>query len=303
MKILVGILYCIENEFSACVESIEQQTYQNYDFFVIENLPKKEAHQKLYGKFSEGASTYDIFIKLDADMVLCRDTYFEEVVREFSADPDLTLLQVAVHDFFTDQLIFGLHNYRNTMKWGERNEVLFTDRQTTSTKTISDSEKLAPAAFHCPNPSEFQAFHFGVHKAVKVTQIGQKYKNMKSRNVHWSNIMRMRYQYQTKEDTRLGYAVLGSEMAFKYRFTHQQVDYGDAILNHHFTSVNNLTQDELAQTIERHTIFRYWPATFRFMGILLRIEHGSIFRASMATYYEVAKSVIKRFTREKSKVQ
>ncbi len=70
MKILIGILYCIENERDACVKSIEAQTHRDFDYFIVENLPKKEAHHQLYTRFAASATEYDIFVKLDADMVI-----------------------------------------------------------------------------------------------------------------------------------------------------------------------------------------------------------------------------------------
>ena len=48
MKIYVGTLYSGENEFEECVAAIQNQTYKNYDHFVIRDLPNKEAHVTLF---------------------------------------------------------------------------------------------------------------------------------------------------------------------------------------------------------------------------------------------------------------
>ena len=299
MKILVGILYCIENELSACIQSIKNQTHQDFHYFIIENLPKKEAHDQLYTKFSASQHEYDIFIKIDADMVLSRNTYFEEVIDVFSNDHELVLLQVAVYDFFSDQLIFGLHNYRNTMRWRLRDEVLFTDRQNTSEKSVNDSTKLAPAALHCPDPSPFQAFHFGVHKAVKVMQIGRADKNMKARNIHWDNIQRTKEHFRRNKDKQLGFAVLGSEIAFRHRFTHRQVDYHDALLQQYFNSINNKSLGEIEEAIRQNAIFRKVPSPIRLALISVVSEGNAIFHISWFTYYQILKNTIKRLFNSK----
>lgn len=53
MKVLVGTLYSGENEFSECKESLEKQTHKGFEHLIIENLPKKEAHHKLFSTFME----------------------------------------------------------------------------------------------------------------------------------------------------------------------------------------------------------------------------------------------------------
>lgn len=303
MRILVGIMYCIENELDACIAAIQRQTYQKYDYFVVDNLPNKEAHDKLYQTFMNASDEYQLFVKIDADMVLCRNTYFAEVVQEFSADPELTLLQVAVYDFFTDQLIFGQHNYRSTVRWNTNEQELFTDKQSISEKIVNDSNTLAPAAVHCPDPSHFQAFHFGVHKAVKVMQIGIVHKSLKGRSVHWDNILRMRAHFDKNRDKRLGYAVLGAAIAFKHKFTYQQVDYVNPLLNQHFSAVESLSLTSIIQAIHENTVFRKYPSVLRLILVSLFSEHNSIFQVPWTTYYTVIKSVIRTLTEDKKAVR
>lgn len=51
MRLFVGTLYTIENEFDECVASIALQSYRNFQHFVFRNLPNKEAHDALYSAF------------------------------------------------------------------------------------------------------------------------------------------------------------------------------------------------------------------------------------------------------------
>ncbi len=224
------------------------------------------------------------------------------MLAEFAADPELGLLQVAVYDFFTDQLIFGQHNYRNTIRWDTRTDQLFTDKQTTSQKRVNDSSKLAPAAFHCPDPSPFQAFHFGVHKAVKVMQVGAANKRVEPRNIHWDNFLRTRAHFKRNDDIRLGYAVLGAEIAFKQRFTYRQVDYGDRLLQQHFSAVKNLSLPEVKQTIWAHTIFKRFPSFVRLALVSLLSEQKAMINIPLSTYYMVLKNTVKRLFEENNDV-
>jgi hypothetical protein len=127
MKLLVGVLHTIENEFEECLAAIRRQTHTAVDVFVIEKLRNREAHERLYRTFMERAGEFDVFVKVDADMVLCRDDFFAGVARVFRESPDVDRLYVAVDDFFTQKLIMGLNCYRNTVRWPSSSEDLFVD--------------------------------------------------------------------------------------------------------------------------------------------------------------------------------
>ncbi len=239
MKLLIGILYTIENEFPQCIEAIEKQTYQNFDYFVIENLPNKEAHDTLYQRFMDGATEYDLFIKIDADMVLTRDTFFEEVVKKMSENPEVEHLAIAVHDFFTNRLIWGLNVYRNTVKWDNGNESIFVDRGLTrKLNRLADYQDLAPAAYHCPNPSDFQSFHFGLHKAIKVTQKNVSPYREGSGLSHWVNILNLKQHYQATNDKRLELALFGALYALLKKWNASHVNYSNSLTYRTFERIS-----------------------------------------------------------------
>jgi len=104
-RILVGTLYAGENEFEECLASIKRQTYRGWSHFVIRDLPKQEAHKKLYQTFMNRADEFDLFIKVDSDMVIENENLFKGIAARFKGDPSLEQLSIAVKDFFTDQLI------------------------------------------------------------------------------------------------------------------------------------------------------------------------------------------------------
>ena len=227
MKILVGILHTIENEFEECLSSLNQQTYQNYEYFVLHNLPDRQAHDELYLMFMDNNDRFDLFIKLDADMVIIKKDLFKNIVEVFKENPDIDLFTIYVHDFYTDRIISGLHTFRHTVRWEIRQNNVFTDDHLIpSWKTLQDKNKLAPAAYQCKNPSPYQAFHTGMHRGIKIRQA---YRNLFKRFSwyigHVDNVKLCWENFCRKRDIRLGYASLGAELAIKGDFCAEHINY------------------------------------------------------------------------------
>ncbi len=224
MKLLIGILYCGENEYKQCREAIRKQTYQNYDVFVIENRPNKEAHDLLYQRFMENADTCDIFIKIDADMVLRSERFFEKMLEEVKKHPDVERFSFAVHDYFTDRLIFGLHAFKSSVTFRKNIDGVYTDRvdNTKNQKDYADEDEfLVPAAYHCPNPSEKQAFHFGIHKAMKIVA--------KNNFRTIENIIVIYSIYKKTKNRLLGMAFLGLFSGVFYKINPEGISYNNKL--------------------------------------------------------------------------
>jgi len=271
MKIFVGTLKTIENEFGECVASIERQTYQNFEHFVFEDLPNKEAHDMLYRSFMERSGEFDLMIKVDADMVIENEDLFAGIVERFEEHPQLQDLEIAVHDFFSDRLIWGMHAYRDTMEWKRGEENLFVDRAEVPDEAhIQDDEDLAPAAIHCKNPSPFQAFHYGVHKALKMIQPGRWPKNTSHTQFHWTNIQETRQHFYDTEDHRLGFAVLGAEYCFRKDIKPKHISYDNPYLRNRFERFENLDSDELRAEIGRLARYSFLPDAARRRVLVLR---------------------------------
>lgn len=198
MKLLVATLKTIEQEFEMCCESIKSQEYSNYDHIVIENMRKAEAHDKLYGMFQNSSDQYDLLIKIDADMVIDDINLFKKVVEEFVENERLDHLIVPVYDHFIKMNIDGVNVYRNTVKWQPNEDNYYTDRGQVD-NTIMDCKRWTvnesmPIIHHCPNPSSFQSFHYGMHRAIKAFQFkkrGEFYKGAK----HWGGFGHIKDNY------------------------------------------------------------------------------------------------------------
>lgn len=245
MKVLVGLMYCGENEYENSQWSLQQQSYTNYDVFKVEKLPNKEAHDTMYGTFMANAGGYDLFMKLDADMVLCRTDFLERAVGVFRNQPQIDDLQIGVHDFFTDRLIYGLHLYSNRVKWGRSEEKVFVDMIDQRQTRAQDMKVLAPAAWHCPNPSDIQAFHFGVHKAIKILQIGALQPNPNNRKVHTDNILKVMEQWKKRQDRRLAYAAIGGLLGLVEKVDYRYSDYESKAFRSLYDPIKNLALEEL----------------------------------------------------------
>jgi hypothetical protein len=228
MRLYIGTLHTIENEFDECVQSINAQTYKSFDHYVFKNLPNKEAHVILFKSFLERANEYDVLVKVDADMVLANDALFTGIVSKLKENPWAEIFMIAVHDFFSDQLIWGLAAFRNSVRWDFEKETLFVDRPEVPTnKYLFDNQDLAPAAVHCKKPSPYQAFHYGVHRGLKVIHPSESEKKESSIKTHSQSLERTWEHFQRTGDVRLGLASLGAELAYRKLFTAKDLDYSN----------------------------------------------------------------------------
>jgi hypothetical protein len=260
MRLLVGTLYSAENEFAACCDSIRAQTHDNFEHVVIRDLPKREAHHALYGLFMSKADEYDLLVKIDADMVLVQRDFFRKVVARFTADRELDLLLVAVHDYFTDGLVTGVNIFRNTVRWNLGEEDLFTDRihvEGTVRKAEKDLHDLAPAAWHCPDSGEFQAFHYGFHRGMKAVRGGKR----------WSILRAVLDHYRRNPEPRLALALLGADAALQPRFSVQHISYNDQTVARFFEErYEGQTPEQLNTAVLRSRM--YWILRFRTLNAL-----------------------------------
>jgi hypothetical protein len=232
MRIFVATLYSGENELNECKASVLRQTYRNHTHRVFKHLPNRSANAHLFMTFKELAGEYDLFVRLDADMVIARDDLFEGIVDTFKAQPQVKVLVIAVRDFISDQLMIGLAAYRSNLAWpSEFREDLFTDAVLVQPgEILVDWDRLAPASYHCPNPSDLQCLHYGIQRALKVTQPRQQVKRPAEAKAHWETLERTWSHFLRTGDRRVGLACLGAELAFSGKFGVEHLDYSDPTL-------------------------------------------------------------------------
>ena len=211
-RILIGTLYSGENEFEQCKASVRAQTYPHREHVVFKNLPNKEAHDTLYRTFMERADEFQLFVKLDADMVLGEETLLEQIVDYWRRNDGLDHLSLAVRDWYTDDLMEGMHVFSHRVQWHTRAESRFVDHSPVipgERRNIFDH--TAPVVHHSPDPSPVQAFRFGVHRALKVFQPERTLMQYGQMRYQWEIIKKCWRHFERSRDRRLGLAIVGAE--------------------------------------------------------------------------------------------
>lgn len=168
-RILIVTLSVGEPQLPRLERSIGEQDYpqERLRHIVIRDCPNQDAHQHLYSLFA--ATGFDIMVKLDADMVITRRTFFSEIARFFAAS-DCDMLQCALFDHYSRGPMQGVNAYRNIGEMFHRStESLFTDRTTIPVrKRYVASSAFLDALEHAPEFTAEQAVRFGLHRASKL---------------------------------------------------------------------------------------------------------------------------------------
>lgn len=230
MKCLIGILYSGESQFDACKAAIHSQSHTDWDMFEVSHLPKKEAHQTLFSTFSDNASKFDFFVKIDADMQLCHTGFLTALSHYFATHSDIDQVTMKVDDFYTARHIWGLNSFRSSVTFAE-NDAVYTDKaaqvEDHRIVRLKRHKALVPAALHGYNPSEYQAFYFGCHKAIKVM-------HRQSRS-HMRNIRRLPMAALKIRDRRPLIAFAGAAMTFERNLEPGCLDHNNKELHEIFT--------------------------------------------------------------------
>lgn len=236
VKVMVGTLFSGENEFEECRKSIQNQSYTNLEHKIISNQPKKQAHSQLFGDFFR--SDAQLLLKVDADMVILDPHLIAKLVEIYLSNPDIHIWQFAILDYYTGSEIQGINLFSRQLIWSEdRQDDLFTDRsQSPSSKRRVLWPNFVNSVLHSPNPSEFQAFHFGVHRALKVytsASLGQ----MEKAEEQLMYLERCYKHYTIRRERQLLFACLGAEMALRGIFDIEHVDYTNPKLETIFSTI------------------------------------------------------------------
>lgn len=171
-RVFVGTMYCGEGDYLECHRALAKQTGVTITHRLISDLPEKEAHNTLWATWRTVKHEHDMFVKLDADTVLAHDEVLLEFWRMMQANARITGIQAPLHDYFTDGNINGLNCFSPRVTFRDTADELFCDRQVDVdhdivVKADGVSTGLRPAGLHCHHATERQAFHFGIHRALK----------------------------------------------------------------------------------------------------------------------------------------
>lgn len=250
--ILVLTMYSGEGEFDRCRRSLESQIYTAWEHRTFENLPDAEAHALLYRTIMAENQKYDLFFKLDADMVLADSEVLSDLVRVFADWPDLDHLVVAVTDWMTDNYMIGAHLFSNRVWWRHHDETLYVDPDPTfpGQKLIIERPSR-DLVLHSDDPTPLQAFHFGAHRGLQASQSSRALLNLRPHDarIQWQYLARVWCHFESCGDRRLGLAILAADMVFRNLLPATVNEYSDGALLAAFNEVEDLTDSEIRSRV------------------------------------------------------
>lgn len=252
-RILVLTLYAGENEFDRCCASLAAQTYGNWDHKIFKNMGNVEGHHALYSAVMDNADKYDLFIKLDADMLLSGTHVLQDIVGMFKSTADLDHLIVACDDFMTGRPIIGVHTFSNRVRWNRRPDGIFLDPSPSRPGRRKIIEEPETSFFqHTPDPAPFQAFHFGAHRALKLTQRGRSAaeKRTEAMRTQWDTLYHAWEQFRILGDRRHALALVAADMVIAGEIGEGAHDYADLGLRRAFEATVTLSDAELKARLQ-----------------------------------------------------
>lgn len=282
-KVLVGVLYCREADFEECMAAIHSQTGVDVEVVVIRDRPNKAAHEELYEAFMQRSESVDFFAKIDADMIVCDSDFLARVGRLFEETPRARLVTVPVLDYFSGKLIRGLNCFRNNVIWSKSQETVFVDREPVGKKEVLIARHLAPAALHCFRVGGFHAYHYGIHRGLKMRTALLSPHEGGMRRFHVANYFDLvvNAPCAASVDRRLLLARYGMVSALLGGFDPSVVEYSNPTLRSQYErELASLTAEQLLRLILAAE--KSVPCRLRLRMLIARISSSLRRRASVA---------------------
>ncbi len=247
LNVLVGTLYSSEHELDRCVDALQNQHHCHRSHFIIEHMAEKAAHDQLYSRFMHNAGEYDLFLKLDADMILIDPGKLGAAVALFDESPELDHAVFTVQDWMTDSEIVGIHIYRNRVRWTRQQDVLFCDTppDVTGERRFITRGAPSPLAVHSPDPNPAQAFHHGLLLGLKAFQTGITATRPARAFMHWRLLKRLWDHFDRVRDRRLGLALLAVEHVLSHTVTPDFCNYTNPRFWQTFGMYESMTPDQM----------------------------------------------------------
>jgi hypothetical protein len=293
-RVLVLTLYSGEAEYGRCRESLESQTYREWEHRSFEDLPNAEAHAFLYQTIMAESERHDLFFKLDADMVLADDEVLSDLARVFEERADLDHLVVAVSDWMTESRIIGAHLFSNRARWRQHAETLYVDPDPyfPGRKLVVDNPPR-DLILHACDPSPLQAFHFGAHRALQASQVHRNLADFRPHNarLQWQYLDRVWRHFERSEDRRLGLAMLAADKVFRKELPKTANEYSDAALLAAFENAEALDAEEIRRRLDS----RWGQAMARHLTWVRALGPAKTARVAVRGLRDAAASAVKGF--------
>ena len=217
-RVLVLTLRSGEAEFDSCRDAIGRQVGVEVEHVVIADRSNVDAHRELYDCIERRAAEFDLFVKVDADTVLASETVLADIARVMLADPELDHAQFALHDFYTDAPLMGLHAFSPRVRWPRSDEELFVDpAPAIPGRRVDFWVPPFLVGDHSPAPSVEQALGFGVHRTRKALQLDRERISGAQAAQQWRTLLRTWEAFDRTLDFERGVAMFGAELVLAGR--------------------------------------------------------------------------------------
>jgi hypothetical protein len=159
-KFLICTMWCGENDYVDCVDSILSQEGVSVELRTIKDLIEVDAHNEVYQAFN-AAGPDVIRGKVDADVILDPGA-LQRVASKIRAN---TWLDPQTHDYFTDSLLnAGLAFYGPAVRFKHQTLTLKCDRDVA---IGCEHQPLGRLGRHAHLADEWTGFRYGFHRGLK----------------------------------------------------------------------------------------------------------------------------------------
>lgn len=206
-RCLIGTLYTGEKELAASEAALASQSYMNWQRFRIDHKPEAMAHCELYRRFEAESGAFDLFLKIDADMILTDTNVLTRIVHYLGERSRVDHACFAVRDYMSSMLMMGLHVFTPRARWPTPAPKYHPDpNPAIPGMRLEVWDTPAPVAEHASDPSPYQAFHFGAHRTLKALHG----RSASARRRQWDVLAHVARHAQRNSDPRLRLALLAS---------------------------------------------------------------------------------------------
>jgi len=196
-RVLVGTMYNRENDYDECLAMIGAQKGVQITQHIICEKNEYDAHLELYGHWKNVSHQYDVFAKIDADMILKDNTCILRASKELVryVEQGFASISCPLYDFFLEDQIHGMHFYSGDISKNysyiqkQKSKVFCDDIDVhEKSKTLFSKDEsqfdVIPIGYHCKNPNEKQSFFWGFHRGTKGRNVYDKLMASNKRKPH-----------------------------------------------------------------------------------------------------------------------
>jgi len=235
-RVFIGTMHFDEGDFDRCVEKIRSQVNVKITHHIIAGMPEKDAHNALGQAWNEVHDDHDMYVKIDADMVLRADDTIWKIWEHFQSDNNVTGIQCPLHDYMSNDMIYGLNCCNSDISFITTHNSLQPERNVEIghkivLKNVNGQldDELVPVGYHCHFATERQAFRYGVHRALKN---------------HDTDILRVLNAWYKSHDRIRGFALIGAKMSRD--FSAENHNYTDSFFQQMFDEAIATYDEQIA---------------------------------------------------------